>query len=95
MFNALTMTTEEQRKEKEQYDTRTFPEIYSSLNHLQQMDLRDEIISRTGVTRVTVFNWAKGDRVPQYKGIRNIVSDCVKKITGIRSPQHILFDIKK
>lgn len=95
MFNALTMATEEQRNEKEQYDTRTFPEIYSSLNHLQQLELRDEIIAKTGVTRETVFNWAKKGRAPQYSGIRRIVSDCVKKVTGIRTPQHILFDIKK
>ena len=95
MFNALTMTIEQQRNEKEQYDTRTFPEIYSSLNHLQQMELRDEIISKTGVTRATVFNWATGARAPQYKGIRKIVSDCVKKVADVRIPQHILFDIHK
>ena len=95
MFNALTMNTEGQRKEKEQYDTRTFPEIYSSLNHLQQMELRNEIMSKTGVTRETVFNWSKGKRVPQYSGIRKIVSDCVKKVAEVRIPQHVLFDLKK
>ena len=95
MFNALTMNTNEQRNKKETYDTRTFPEIYSSLNHLQQMELRNEIISRTGVSRVTVFNWSKGDRVPQYSGIRRIVSECVKKVVGVHAPQHMLFDIKK
>ena len=89
------MTTEEQSKGKELYDTRTFPEIYNSLPRLQQLELRDEILARTGVSRVTVFNWVNGKRVPQYSGIRRMVSDCVKKVVGVRVPQHLLFDIKR
>ena len=89
------MTTEEQRKEKEPIDTRSFPEIYASLNQLQQIELRDEIIRRLGISRQAVFAWTKGKAIPQYTGARKIVSDCIKKVTGIYAPQHLLFDIKR
>ena len=89
------MNTKEQINEKEEYDTRTFPEIYKSLNQLQQTELRNEIISKTGVSRVTVFNWANKKRIPQYPVVRKAVSDCVKKVVGVRIPQHLLFDVKK
>lgn len=89
------MGIEEQSNTKETIDTRTFPEIYSSLNKLQQKELRNKIIRKTGVSRQTVWYWATGDRIPQNEGIRNLVAECIKKIAGVKVPQHILFDIKK
>lgn len=89
------MGIEEQSNTKEMIDARTFPEIYNSLNKLQQKELSDEIIHKTGVSRQSVWYWAKGDRIPQYSGVRNLVADCVRKIVGVKVPQHILFDVKK
>ena len=88
------MTQEQQSKEKESVDTRTFPEIYKSLPQLQQLELRDEIVYKLGVSRVTVFNWAQGYSRPQYPGVRRIVSDILYKKEGVRIPQYILFDYK-
>lgn len=89
------MDIEEQSKTKETIDARTFPEIYRALNKLQQKELTNEIIHKTGVSRQSVWYWTKGQRIPQYLGVRNLVVDCVKKIIGIKVPQHILFDVKK
>ena len=89
------MTTEEQRKEKEQYDARTFPEIYESLNKLQQCELREQITRSTGASRATVWFWRTGKKIPARLSDRKAISACIKKVLGINAPQHLLFDIKK
>lgn len=89
------MTTEEQRKEKVQYDTRTFPEIYESLSKLQQCELREEITRHTGASRATIWFWRKGKKIPARLSDRKAVSSCIRRVLGINAPQHILFDIKK
>jgi len=89
------MATEKQSKEKEQYDARTFAEIYNSLNPLLQGELRCEIMRCTGASRATVFFWRKGLKIPKRLKDRQAVSDCLRRIVGIKAPQHLLFDIKR
>ena len=89
------MATEQQRKEKEQYDARTFPEIYMSLSRIQQSELRDNIIRLTGASRVAVYFWSIGRTIPQRSADRQAVSESIKKVLHIMVPPHILFNIKK
>lgn len=93
LSTTLTMGNDQQSKIKETTETSTFPEIYNSLNKLQQKELTGEIMHKLGVSRQAVWYWAKGKKIPQLSGAREIVSNCVKKIVGIKVPQHILFDI--
>lgn len=89
------MTTEKQRKEKVQYDTRTFPEIYESLSKLQQCELRDEIIKRTGAARATLWFWRTGKKIPARPSDRKAVVGSLKKVLGITAQEYLLFDFKK
>ena len=83
-----------QSNKKNDYDTRTFPEIYASLNHLQQMELRDEVLYRLGVSRPAFWAWTRGT-IQQMRITRTIISDCIKKVLHITAPQHTLYDIRK
>lgn len=73
-------------------DTRTFAEIWKSLgvSSRLQLDLRDEIMRKTYVTRQTVYNWANTKSKP-HESQQRAVASCVKRVLGISAYYRVLF----
>lgn len=89
------MGIDQQSNIKEMTATNTFPEIYHSLNKVQQKQLKEEIMRKLEISRQTIWYWVNRKRIPQGTATRSTVAACVKKITGVKVPQHILFDSKQ
>ena len=80
-----------QINEKETIDARAFPAVWKSLSATQRDDLALEIYKkRCCTTRQTIHNWATGNIMP-IPVIRDIVADCVTKITGHKTAGRLLF----
>jgi hypothetical protein len=70
-------------------DTRTFGEIYQSLNEMTQFDLREKIKSLSYCTEAAIRNWRNGHRRPEPVHQANIVK--ALKTIGIRTSPATLF----
>lgn len=85
------MKTDLQRYIKDDIDTRSLPEIWQALPEQVQTELRDDITSRIGASRTTIYYWCTGKAKPSYMGMRKLVAHSVKKVTGINAHAYTLF----
>lgn len=72
--------------EKKRIDTRSFPEIWKSLNaDPEQSELRHQLIAnRCCATPQTIWNWATGNTKPSEVLVRQKIAEVVSKfLTGI------------
>lgn len=80
-----------QINEKESIDARAFPAVWKSLSAAERNDLALEIYKKKCcTTRQTIHNWASGNNMP-IPVVRDIVADCVTKVTGRKSAGKYLF----
>lgn len=69
-------------------DTRTFGEIYNSLNEITQFELREKIKSLSYCSEPAIRNWRNGHRRPEAVHQMNIVK-ALKSIGIISSPSFL------
>ena len=74
---------------KSKIDTRTFGEIYNSLNEVTQFELREKIKSLSYCSEPAIRNWRNGHRRPEAVHQMNIVK--ALKSIGIISTPSFLF----
>lgn len=67
-------------------DTRTFDEIYKSLNEVHQYELRERIKSATLCTEAAIRNWRLGHRRPQAL-YQTVIVKCLKSMGIITKPE--------
>ena len=70
-------------------DTRTFGEIYNSLNEIKQFELREKIKSLSFCSDPAIRNWRNGHRRPEAVHQMNIVK--ALRSSGIISNPSFLF----
>ena len=72
-------------------DARDFPAVWKSLTKDEQDKLALEIYKKKCcTTKQTILNWAAGENKP-YPAVRNLVAECVKKVTGNKTAGRLLF----
>lgn len=71
------------------FDTRTFQEIYASLNEVTQFELREKIKTLSYCSEPAIRNWRTGHRRPEPVHQMNIVK--ALKTFGIISHPSFLF----
>lgn len=64
-------------------DKRTFPEIWEAIDGQQKEALRYVICMRTGVTRQTLYRWAKGESKPKSYRDKVVVRNSLKTHAAI------------
>lgn len=69
-------------------DTRTFPEIYASLNEVMQFELREKIKSLSYCSEPAIRNWRTGHRRPEPVHQMNIVK-ALKSIGIVTRPEFL------
>ena len=69
-------------------DTRTFGEIYNSLNEVTQFELREKIKSLSYCSEPAIRNWRNGHRRPEAVHQMNIVK-ALRSIGIISSPKFL------
>ena len=69
-------------------DTRTFGEIYNSLNEIKQFELREKIKSLSFCSDPAIRNWRNGHRRPEAVHQMNIVK-ALKSIGIISKPSSL------
>ena len=69
-------------------DTRTFGEIYNSLNEITQFELREKIKSLSYCSEPAIRNWRNGHRRPEAVHQMNIVK-ALKSIGIISNPSFL------
>lgn len=74
-------------------DTRTFGQIYDSLQRVEQYDLRERIRKVSMVTEPTIRNWKNGFRKPEVVHQVNVCK-VLKQLFGIESSPKYLFPEK-
>lgn len=77
--------------EKKNYDTRTFPEICSTLTTDQWLVLRDRVMTRTRCSKQTILNWKSGKTIPASVLEREAIAGIVNRILGINTIHNTLF----
>ena len=85
------MSTDLQRYIKDDIDARSLPEIWATLPEQIQTELRNEISSRIGASRTTIYYWCTGQAKPTYMSTRKQVAQAVKKVTSINVHAYTLF----
>lgn len=76
---------------KKDYDTRTFPEICSSLAEQQWLDLKYDIMSKLRKTEQTVLNWKHGKTMPAAHSERKDIAKIIGSLLDIKTTPSILF----
>ncbi len=78
--------------EKKVIDTRTFPEIWRSLNSdYEQAELRRSLIqSRCCSTSQTIWNWANGNTRPTEILVRQKIAEVVSKFLTSQSANGVI-----
>lgn len=76
---------------KKELDARSFPEIWKELTPVQQIELRNEIISKLHVTRQAVHHWAIGKRKPTLDIVKKEVCKSLANVSGIHAYYLSLF----
>ena len=69
-------------------DTRTFGEIYNSLNEIKQFELREKIKSLSFCSDPAIRNWRNGHRRPEAVHQMNIVK-ALRSIGIISNPSFL------
>ena len=76
---------------KKDLDTRTFPEICSSMSQTDWLDLKYNIMTKLRKTEQTVLNWRNGKTIPATQSERRDISKIVSSALSIRTTPSILF----
>lgn len=76
--------------EKSMIDTRTFGEIYDSLNEVKQAELRERIKFLCKCSDSAIRNWKLGNRRP-HPVFQVQITTAVNKILKIKSAPEFLF----
>jgi hypothetical protein len=77
---------------KKELDTRTFPEICSSLSNAEWLAIRDRCVIQTGKTESAVYYWREGKQ-PVSLMERKAVSEIVNRVLGIKTSHRTLFPL--
>lgn len=77
---------------KKELDTRTFPEICSTLSSAEWLAIRDRCALQTGKTEATIYNWREG-KLPGDLCCRKAVSEIVNRVLGIKTNHRTLFPL--
>ena len=77
---------------KKELDTRTFPEICSSLSNAEWLAIRDRCVIQTGKTGSAVYYWREGKQ-PVSLMERKAVSEIVNRVLGIKTNHRTLFPL--
>mgnify|MGYP003458090529 CR=1 FL=1 len=77
---------------KKELDTRTFPEICSSLSNAEWLAIRDRCVIQTGKTESAVYYWREGKQ-PVSLMERKAVSEIVNRVLGIKTTHRTLFPL--
>ena len=77
---------------KKDLDTRTFPEICSSLSNAEWLAIRDRYVIQTGMTESAVYYWREGKQ-PVSLMERKAVSEIVNRVLGIKTTHRTLFPL--
>ena len=77
---------------KKELDTRTFPEICSSLSNAEWLAIRDRCVIQTGKTESAVYYCREGKQ-PVSLMERKAVSEIVNRVLGIKTNHRTLFPL--
>jgi hypothetical protein len=77
---------------KKELDTRTFPEICSSLSNAEWLAIRDRCVIQTGKSESAVYYWREGKQ-PVSLMERKAVSEIVNRVLGIKTSHRTLFPL--
>lgn len=78
---------------KKELDTRTFPEICSTLTQFEWLELKFKLLTALGKTEQTLLNWKSGKTYPNNLIERKEVSNIVNKFLDIRTNHLTLFRV--
>lgn len=76
---------------KKDLDTRTFPQICSSISGSEWLLLRDRIIEKTEKSEQAVYKWKDGKCIPMSIPERKQIAEIVNRVLGIRTSHITLF----
>lgn len=76
---------------KKDYDTRSFPDICSTLTQDQWLVIRERIMTRTRCSKQTILNWKNGKTIPASILERVAISGIVNRFLGINTNHNFLF----
>lgn len=80
-----------QKYTENDYDARTFAEIWGKLTPAEQSELRFQLTRNGDCSRVSVYKWAEKGVRPVSLGMRKRVSSIVNKTLGIKTTHLTLF----
>jgi len=80
-----------QSKENKPIDARRLPEIFRSLSDTEKQELLSLITAKTGVSRMAINYWIRGERTPRTLSVKRDIADAVKKVVGVRVSTITLF----
>jgi len=69
-----------QSTEKKSGDTRTFSEIYQSLNAYWRNELKSKMIYKMRISEVTFYNWTKGRTRPRNYSTQRDAAAVIKSV---------------
>lgn len=76
---------------KKELDTRTFPQICSSLSNGEWLAIRDRIIEKTEKTEQAIYKWRDGKCIPMSIPERKAVAEIVNNVLKIKTSHKTLF----
>lgn len=77
--------------QKKEYDTRTFPEVCSSLTTDQWLVVRERIMSKTRCSKQTICNWKNGKTSPTSILDAAAISVILNRFLGLETNHNFLF----
>ena len=73
--------------------SKTFPEVWASLDVYQRRELKAAVLAATMVSEVAFWQWAKGERKPRLFPVVTAVTDAVNRTLGTSYTYAQLFPI--
>lgn len=84
-----------QSTEKNSVDTRTFPEIFDSLDQYWRTELKVKMMLRMRISEVTFYNWAKGASRPRNFSAQKDVAVILKSVLKVNAHPGYLFPYQR
>lgn len=84
-----------QSKENLSTESRSFPDIWASLNRDDRKNLTNSLIDALDSSYVAVWGWAKGKYAPRSKADKSAAASVISKFMGIKLSPETLFPIGK
>lgn len=78
---------------KNDFDARSFPQIWETLTPAEQMELRFQLTRNGDCSRTSVFHWSKGV-TPVSLGMRKKVASVMKSVLGLNVSHLTLFPMR-